>query len=144
VSVTSHRSERSTKRGSPHVASEDDWTEAVRREAVIRPLAEAGRRGRVAVEDAARRLGLSIPQIYRLVRDFRSQPVAASMLLCRRGQAKGRRRLDPAIEARIEAALEIVYLRHYGATATRLRFLRATSMPYRRRRSIVDDRATSF
>jgi putative transposase len=120
VSATSHRSGLSTKRGSSQVASEEDWTEAVRREAVIRPLAEAGRRGRVAVEDAARCLSLSIPQIYRLVRDFRSQPVTASMLPSRRGQTKGRRRLDPAIEARIEAALETVYLRPERPTVKRL------------------------
>jgi putative transposase len=74
----------------------------------------------VAVQDAARHLGLSIPQIYRLVRDFRSQPVTASMLSCRRGQMKGRRRLDPEVEARIEAAIETIYLQPERPTVKRL------------------------
>jgi len=61
-------------------ASDEDWLEAVRREAVIRPLAEMSRPGRAAVLTAAAALGLSVPRIYRLVRDFREQPVTASML----------------------------------------------------------------
>jgi putative transposase len=120
VSVASPPSVSSAKSSSSHAASEEDWAEAVRREAVIRPLAEAGRRGHVAVQDAARRLGLSIPQVYRLVRDFRGQPVTASMLPRRRGQVKGRRRLDPAVEARLEAALEAIYLQPERPTVKRL------------------------
>jgi putative transposase len=120
VSVAPRPSARAAKPGSSHAASDEGWAEAVRREAVIRPLAEAGRRGRVLVQDAARRLGLSVPQVYRLVRDFRSQPITASMLPRRRGQAKGRRRLDPAVEVRVEAALEAIYLQPERPTVKRL------------------------
>ena len=111
---------RRARHCSVHAASEADWAKAVRREAVIRPLAEAGRRGSVAVQDAARRLGLSVPQVYRLVRAFCGQPVTASMLSRKRGQAKGSRLLDPAVEARLEAALEAIYLQPERPTMKRL------------------------
>jgi putative transposase len=101
-------------------ASDEDWVEAVRREAVIRPLAEMSRPGRVAVLTAAGALGLSVPRIYRLVRDFREQPVTASMLPRRSGPAKGWRRLDPAIELRVEAAIETIYLKPERPTLKRL------------------------
>jgi putative transposase len=103
-----------------HSASEQDWAEAVRREAVIRPLAVSARPGSIAVKVASTRLGLSIPQIYRLVRGFRNLPVTASMLSRRRGQAKGSRRLDPAFEARIEAAIVTLYLQPERPTVKRL------------------------
>ena len=114
------RPARSSEAETLHSASERDWAEAVRREAVIRPLAEIGRLGSVAVQDASRRLGLSIPHIYRLVRAFRRQPVTASMVPRRRGQAKGGRRLDPAVEARVEAAIQAIYLRPERPTVKRL------------------------
>lgn len=103
-----------------HSASEQAWAEAVRREAVIRPLAVSARPGGIAVKVASTRLGLSIPQIYRLVRGFRNRPVTASMLSRRRGQAKGSRRLDPAVEARIEAAIVALYLQPERPTVKRL------------------------
>ena len=103
-----------------HSASDEDWAEAVRREAVIRPLVEAPRLGRPAVLAAASSLGLSMPRIYRLVRNFRNHPVTASLAARRSGPAKGWRRLDPAIEARVEAALDAVYLKPERPTLKRL------------------------
>jgi putative transposase len=101
-------------------ASDDDWAEAVRREAVIRPLAAMPRLGRSAVLAAAGILGLSEPRTYGLVRTFREQPVAASLLPRRTGPAKGLRRLDPAIERRVEAAIEGIYLKPERPTLNRL------------------------
>lgn len=65
---------------SAHAASDEDWAEAVRREAAIRPLIEAPRLGRLAVQAVAKELGLSVPRIYSLIRTFRTRPVTASML----------------------------------------------------------------
>jgi putative transposase len=90
-----------------HAVSDAAWAEAVRREAVIRPLAAASQLGKVAVTVAARDLGLSAPRVYGLLRAFRRQPVTASLLPTKPGPMKGTRWLAPAIEAKIEA----VYLK---------------------------------
>jgi putative transposase len=99
----------SNRSSSPAVADEA-WVEAARREAVIRPLAQTPRLTRLAVTTAAHALDVSVPHAYRLIRAFRRRPETASLLVSRPGPAKGRRQLDPAVEVRIEAALERVYL----------------------------------
>lgn len=86
------------------------WAEAARREAVLRPLSDAARLSRHAVEAAARDLKLSAPRVYSLLRVFRSNPVTASLLPRKPGQAKGAGRLEAMVEQRIEAAIEAVYL----------------------------------
>lgn len=101
---------RASRRPSLHTASEADWARAVQREAVIRPLAEAARVGRAAVQAAAARLDLSVPRIYWLIRAFRRHPVTSSLLPHAPGQAIGARRLGSAIEERVEAAIELIYL----------------------------------
>jgi putative transposase len=103
-----------------HAPSEKEWAEAVKKEAVIRPLAEGSKIGRAAVEAAAQALGLSVPRIYALVYAFRSQPATTSMLLRRPGQAAGARRLDPAIDALVEAAIDAIYLTPERPTVKRL------------------------
>jgi putative transposase len=105
---------------SVHAPSEKEWAEAVKKEAVIRPLAEGSKIGRAAVEAAAQALGLSVPRIYALVYAFRSQPATTSMLLRRPGQAAGARRLDPAIDALVEAAIGAIYLTPERPTVKRL------------------------
>jgi putative transposase len=71
---------RSAEAQSALAAPEAAWAEAVRREAVVRPLAGASRLGNTAVAAAARKLGLSVPRVYGLLRTFRSQPVTALLL----------------------------------------------------------------
>lgn len=100
--------------------SDGDWAEAVRREAVIRPLVAMPRLGRSAVLMAAGILGLSEARTYVLIRTFRAQPVAASLLPRRSGPPKGLRRLDPAVEKRVEAAIEGIYLKPERPTLNRL------------------------
>ncbi len=97
----------------PAVLSVSDaaWAEAVRREAVIRPLAAEPRLGKTTIAGAARQLGLGAAQVYSLVRAFRAHPVTASLAPSRPGPAKGTRRLDPALDGQIEAAINAVYLR---------------------------------
>ncbi len=105
---------------SVHNPSDREWAEAVKKEAVIRPLAESARLGRAAVQAAAQTLGLSVPRIYVLVRAFRSQPGATAMLLRPPGQAAGARRLDPRIDALVEAAISAIYLTPERPTMKRL------------------------
>src|SRR5208283_5837929 len=114
------RTTRPSSRRSLLSASDEDLAEAARREAVIRPLAQTPRVGLAAIETAARALDLSMPQIYRLVRTFRRRPETASLLSSRPGPQKGLRRLEPAVEARIEAALNKVCLQPERATLKRL------------------------
>ncbi len=75
---------------------------------------------RAAVRAAAGSLGLSIPQIYRLVQRFRSHPVTASLLPLMPGNVKGARRLAPAVEAKLDAAVETIYLKPERPTVKRL------------------------
>jgi len=96
--------------------SDASWTEAARREAVLRPLSEAPRLSRAMVEAAARALALSPQRIYGLLRSFRANPVTASLLSRKPGQAKGAQRLGAALEVQIEAAIEAVYLRRERPT----------------------------
>jgi hypothetical protein len=83
--------ERLGKIDALHSASDKDWAEAVRRAAIIRPLSESQRCGKAAVQAAAKSLGLSIPRTYRLVQNFRSHPLTASLLPLKRGRVKGSR-----------------------------------------------------
>ena len=71
-------------------ASDPEWAEAVRREAVIRPLSTSGRLGRGAIKAAAVALGWSEPRVYALLRRFQDQPVTASLLPRRPGSIEGR------------------------------------------------------
>ncbi len=103
--------------GTPLLSVSDaSWTEAARREAVLRPLSVVPRLGRPAVEAAARALALSPPRIYDLLRSFRANPVTASLLSRKPGQAKGAQRLGAALEVQIEAAIEAVYLKRERPT----------------------------
>ncbi len=103
--------------GTPLLSVSDaSWTEAARREAVLRPLSEAPRLSRPLVEAAARALALSPQRIYDLLRSFRANPVTASLLSRKPGQAKGAQRLGAALEVQIEAAIETVYLKRERPT----------------------------
>jgi putative transposase len=107
-------------RAAVHAASDEDWAEAVQKEAVIRPLAERSKLSRASVHAAAQLLGLSVPRIYALVRAFRGQPMTTSMLARRPGQSTGARRLDPAIDALVEAAIDTIFLKPERPTMKRL------------------------
>ena len=61
-----------------------------------------------------------MPRTYRLVRDFRNQPVTSTLLPRTPGPAQGARRLDPVVEAKVEAAIDVVYLKPERPTLKRL------------------------
>lgn len=97
-------------------ASDADWAEAVRREAVIRPLSAASHLKSHLVAEASRQLGLSNRRIYGLLSAFRQNPVTTSLLPRKPGPQKGVRQLDAEIDAQIEAAIEDVYLKREKPT----------------------------
>jgi putative transposase len=101
---------------SPSSASDADWAEAVRREAVIRPLSAVSRLKSHLVAEAARNLGLSERRIYGLLDAFRETPVTASLLPQKPGPKKGTRQLDAKVDAQIEAAIDDVYLKREQPT----------------------------
>jgi putative transposase len=97
------------------------WAEAVRRAAVIRPLAAETTNSCAAVRAAATALGLSAAQVYRLVRVFRGRPLTQSLVLNRPGRRLGTRLLPPQVEQRIEDAIEVVFKQRERPSVARLR-----------------------
>jgi len=71
---------------------EHDWSEAVRRERVVRPLAVADINSGAAIKAAAGALGLSQTQVYRLIATFREHPTTVSLVVTRPGGAPGESR----------------------------------------------------
>ena len=101
---------------SPSSASDADWAEAVRRDAVIRPLSAVSRYQSHLIAEASRKLGLSNRRIYGLLDAFRQNPVTASLLPRKPGPKKGARQLNAAVDAQIEAAIDEVYLKRERPT----------------------------
>jgi len=100
---------------------EDDWSEAVRREAVVRALASANVNSRTVLRAAATALGLSTSQVYRLIAQFRQHPVAGSLAVTKPGPKKGTRFLPSEVEHRIEDAIERVFKKRERPTLEKLR-----------------------
>lgn len=100
--------------------SDADWAEAVRREAVIRPLFETSHLKSHRVAEASRQLGLSTRRIYGLLSAFRQNPVTTSLLSRKPGPQKGVRQLDAEVDAQIETAIENVYLKREKPTLKKL------------------------
>jgi putative transposase len=101
-------------------ASDAAWAEAVRRETVIRPLVAMTPLGSAAVAKAARDLGLSKSRVYVLIRSFRNGPATSSLLRATSGPRKGKQKLHFAVEAKIEQAIEAVYLQPERPTLKRV------------------------
>ena len=105
----------------PLDVSEDDWAEAVRREEIVRALASAATNSKATVQTAARGLGLSASQVYRLIAKFRAEPNTASLVVTKPGPERGSRRLPSAIELRIDDAIETMFKTREQPTMERLR-----------------------
>ena len=110
----------STSLAQPVDVPSGKWAEAVRREPVIRRLCASERTSSVDVGTAARELGLSRSQIYRLIRRFRENPVAQSLVPANPGPKNGDRRLSAKIEEIIDAAIETDYKRRERPTIQHL------------------------
>jgi putative transposase len=107
-------------RARPTDVPDGAWAEAVRRGAAIRPLAAAATNSRAAVRITAEALGLSVSQVYRLVRVFRGQPVTQSLVVSRPGPRNGTRLLAPEVELRIEDAIEAMFKQRERPSMARL------------------------
>ena len=101
--------------------AEGTWAEAVRRAAVIRPLAAETTSSPAALRAAADALGISVSQVYRLVRAFRGRPLTQSLVLNKPGPRAGTRVLPPEVELRIENAIEAVFKQRERPSVARLR-----------------------
>ena len=87
--------------GRPLGIPEDEWSEAVRREATVRSLAATGTNSRVFVKAAADALGLSTAQVYRLIGRFRENPMTGPLVVTRPGPKKGRPSAAVDVERRM-------------------------------------------
>ena len=99
---------------------EEQWAKAVRREEVVRSLANQPKSSRAIVSGAARDLGLSATQLYRLIRLYRAHPVTQSIVARKPGPARGTRRLPLEIEGIIARAIEATFLRRERPTLEKL------------------------
>jgi putative transposase len=91
-------------------ASDADWSAALKREAVIRPLAEHVRLSELAVLEAAESLGVGRVTIYRLVNRYKRRPQTSSLLPLKRGRAEKSQFLDPVREDLIAVCIKEFYL----------------------------------
>jgi putative transposase len=97
----------------PGTVNPQEWEEACRRDDVIRALVvSAGdkRLSKAVIEDAAGRLGISAPTLYRLLKRFREQRRVSDLLPRRRGRPIGTQVISDAVEAIIQEAIQEVYL----------------------------------
>jgi putative transposase len=74
-------------------SSEADWTLALERECVVRPLAESGRPTKEGLQLAMVQLGLGRSVLYKLLRRYRQRPQTSSLLPWKRGRGSDVRRL---------------------------------------------------
>jgi putative transposase len=91
-------------------APQSEWSLALEREAVIRPLAELNRLTRTAVGQAVERLGLGRTTIYDLVHRSKQRPQTSSLLPSKRGRDSNTQFLDQDREDLIAACIKEFYL----------------------------------
>jgi putative transposase len=92
-------------------ASDADWSLAVEREAVIRPLAEQQRLCTEDVEEASRHLQIARSFLYKLVRRYRQRPKTSSLLPWKRGRDTYTTFLDKTREHLLDSCIREFYLR---------------------------------
>lgn len=99
----------------PLAVSDQEWSQAVHRERVLRPLLRE-KLTQVTIERLQFELELSRAQIFRLLKAFRAAPVTQSLLLKPRGTKAGATRLPPELERLIDAKLRKRYLQREKPT----------------------------
>lgn len=102
------------------LADDDAWTEAVAREAVLRPLAAADHLTRQDVALACRALGLKRTRLYELLHLYRAHPVSSSLLAQPPGPERGTRRLPDEVEVVIREAIGRIYKTRHKASINAL------------------------
>jgi putative transposase len=92
------------------MAGEAAWGVALRREAVIRPLAEQPRLSAESIAEAANELGLSRSILYKLLQRYRRRPQTSSLLPWKRGRKPDEPLLSDEREALLNACIDEFYL----------------------------------
>ena len=92
-------------------AGEAAWSVALRREAVIRPLAEQARLRVESIADAASELGLSRSVLYELLQRYRRRPQTSSLLPWKRGRKPNESLLSKERETLLKSCIDEFYLR---------------------------------
>ncbi len=92
-------------------AGDAAWRVALRREAVVRPLAEQPRLNGERVAEAALQLGLSRSVLYELLQPYRRRPQTSSLLPWKRGRKPNGFLLSEEREALLTTCIDEFYLR---------------------------------
>jgi len=87
-----------------------DWDEARRRYALIKPFLALGRTVRADVEAAAKAYGVEASTVYRWMRYYRPTGKLSSLLPIRSSGGRGKSRVAPAADEIMNAAIETFYL----------------------------------
>jgi putative transposase len=91
-------------------ASEADWGLAVKREGVIRPLAEEEKLTKDRVREAMLRLNLGRSVLYKLIHRYKQRPQTSSLLPWKRGRGSNVRVLAPEQEDLLQSCIRDFYL----------------------------------
>lgn len=90
---------------------ENEWTKAKHRADVIGPLAKSSPVGRIAAEEAAAELGISIRRVYDLVKRCRaSNGLVTDLALTYSSGGKGKQRTAPEVNSIIQEVIKTHYL----------------------------------
>jgi len=89
---------------------DEDWDEAVRKAAILAPLAELESCTTEQIDEAARSLQLSRPAVYRWLARYKQDLAASSLLPETRGRKRGSTQLSCAQERIIQEAIRGFYL----------------------------------
>lgn len=101
--------------------SEEAWNEARRRAEVIIPLAAQAHLPRSKAEEAAKHLGLSIRQIYKLVRRFKNSAGLLTDLVPRASTGgRGKTRINSSVEEIVSGAIKDFYLSRQKPSVAKL------------------------
>jgi putative transposase len=90
--------------------NKDDWEEANRRYALIKPLLEAQRCNHEMVDEQARAGGMHRVTLYRWINAYLSTGLVSALLPNKRGLKKGQSRLLLEVETIMQATIEDFYL----------------------------------
>ncbi|WP_304516273.1 DNA-binding domain-containing protein, partial [Acetobacter pomorum] len=96
--------------------SEDVWSRASHRHALLRGLLEENQRNHLSVKLVASDLGISVQHTYRLLKKLREEQTTASLLPLPRGPRVGNRRLAVNIEKIIEEVIKKIYFKREKPT----------------------------
>jgi putative transposase len=92
------------------LVSDEDWQEANRRFAIIRPLLGMQRRTKEAVTEQARSACVHLSTLYRWIDAYERSGLVSALLPGKRGYPQGRMRLSQEVETILQSVIEDFYL----------------------------------